>query len=93
LGCLHGRKGYTFGGVRTHSTKLLEVRPKTRKIIMNCIVLHRRRTNIMDLQAIDLSSNKKNLLFAFDPKRKRSTPQLNRVPSIIRKGMWMNEAL
>jgi hypothetical protein len=47
----------------------------------------------MDLQATNPASNKENLPRALDPQRKRSTPQLNRMPSTIKKGMWMNEAL
>jgi len=87
LGCLQGRKGYTLGGAKMHSTKLLEARPKIRKTIMNCIVLHRKQTNMLDLQTTTLTSNKENLPPTLDPQRRRSTPQLNQVLSTTKKGM------
>ncbi len=46
----------------------------------------------MEFQATNLASNKENLPYALDPQRKRSTPQLNQMPSTIKKGMWINEA-
>jgi hypothetical protein len=58
----------------THSTKLMEARRKMRKEIMNCIVPCRRQTSMLDLQAIDLASNKENLPLALDPQRRRSSP-------------------
>jgi len=41
----------------------------------------------MDLQATDPTSNKENLPPVPNPQRKRSTPQLNQVPSTTRRGM------
>jgi len=71
---LLGEKRYTFGEAMTHSTKLMEARRKMRKEIMNCIVPCRRQTSMLDLQAIDLASNKENLPLAPDPQRRRSSP-------------------
>jgi hypothetical protein len=90
---LQGKKGYTLGGAKTHSTKLLEVKPKIRKIIMNCIIPHRKQTNMLDLSATNPASNKKNLPLAPNPQKRKSTPQLNRTPSTTRRGMWMDETL
>jgi hypothetical protein len=42
---------------------------------------------------VDLTSNKENFLRTLDPQKKRSTPQLNRMPSTIRRSMWTNETL
>ncbi len=57
------------------------------------IVLHRKQPNMLDLQTTNLTSNKKSLSPTLDPQRRISTPQLNRVPSTTKKGMWMDEAL
>jgi hypothetical protein len=48
---------------------------------------------MLDLQATNLTTNKENLPSIFNPQIKRSTPQLNQVPSKIKRGMWPNEAL
>jgi len=71
LGCLHGRKRYTFGGARMHSTKLLEARPRVRKKIMNYIIPRRRWTIMSDLQATNLTSNKENLPLVLDPQKNK----------------------
>jgi len=64
-----------------------------RKEIMNCIVPCRRQISMLDLQARDPTSNKENLPLALDPQRRRSSPQLNQVPSTTRRGMWTDETL
>jgi hypothetical protein len=38
---------------------------------------------MLNLQAIDFTSNKEKLPHAFDPQKKRLAPQLNQMPSII----------
>jgi hypothetical protein len=48
---------------------------------------------MLDLQATDLTINKENLPFILDPQSKRSTPQLNQMPSKTKRGMWPNETL
>jgi hypothetical protein len=48
---------------------------------------------MLGLQAIDLVINKENIPLAPDPQSKRPTPQLNRVPSKTKRGMWTNKAL
>jgi len=45
------------------------------------------------LQVVDPTSNKENFPRTLDPQKKRSTPQLNWMPSTIRRSMWINEAL
>jgi hypothetical protein len=35
---------------------------------------------MLDLQAVDLATNKENLPPIFNPQSKRSTPQLNQMP-------------
>jgi hypothetical protein len=47
----------------------------------------------MDLQATNPTSNKENLPPTLDPQKGRLAPQLNRMPSTIRKSMWPNKAL
>jgi len=42
---------------------------------------------MLNLQATNFTSNKEKLPHAFDPQIKRSTPQLNRMPSTIKRGM------
>jgi hypothetical protein len=44
---------------------------------------------MLDLQTTNLTSNKENLPPTLDPQRRRLEPQLNRVPSATKKGMWI----
>jgi hypothetical protein len=60
LGCLQRKKKHTCGGVKTHSTKLLKVITKNKWIIVNLIVLHKKQSSMLDLQAVDLIANKEN---------------------------------
>jgi hypothetical protein len=54
-------KKHTLGEVKMHSTKLLNVGTKKNKIIMNCIIFHRKWNSMLDLQVVNLASNKENL--------------------------------
>jgi transposase-like protein len=47
---------------------------------------------MLDLQVVDLASNKENLLPTLSTQRKRLA-QLNYVPSTTRRSMWTNETL
>ncbi len=60
---------------------------------MNLIIPHRKRSSMLDLQAINLIVNKENFPLALDPQSKRLAAQLNRVPSKTRRNMWTNETL
>ncbi len=48
---------------------------------------------MLNLQATDFTSNKEKLPHAFDPQKKRSAPQSNRMPSTIKRGMQTYETL
>jgi hypothetical protein len=76
-----------------HSTKLLEVVTRKKKTISNYTIPCRRWRSTLDLQPVDLASNKENFPLTFSPQRRRSTPQLNQVPLTIERAMWIYETL
>jgi len=76
MGCLQGKKRHTLGGAKMHFTKLLKSSTKKRKTIMNCTI-HGIRSSMLDLQVVDLASNKENFPPALNTQRKRVTTQLN----------------